>query len=160
MFRRVCTARMDDFKDQGQTLKKDAVRFKMQVTKRKAEMMAEAEKSGKPFKEAGQFQKVQDSTRNSMMQVGRLSSAGEQFFVSKGLTQADILVGVVGSVLILILLIAFIFAGVKAFTEPNSPVAASINSGLTTTAGAGSDSSSKGGLSPDILTKFIDEIAS
>lgn len=94
MFRRVCTARMDDFKDQGQTLKKDAVRFKMQVTKRKAEMMAEAEKSGKPFKEAGQFQKVQDSTRNSMMQVGRLGSAGEQFFVSKGLTQADILVGV------------------------------------------------------------------
>lgn len=159
MFRRVCTARMDDFKSQGATLKKDAIRFKMAVTKRKAELMAEAEAKGKTFKEAGDFQKVQDSTRNSMMQVGRLGSCCEQFFVSKGLTQADILIGVVGSVLVLILLIAFIFAGVKAFTEPNSSVAATINSGLTTTAGGGSNNSSKSGLSPDMLTKFVDEIA-
>lgn len=159
MFRRVITARMDDFKSQGATLKKDAIRFKMAVTKRKAELMAEAEAKGQAFKEADAFQKVQDSTRNSMMQVGRLGSCCEQFFVSKGLTQADILLGVVGSVLVLVLLIAFIFAGVKAFTEPNSNVAATINSGLTTTAGGGSNSSSKSGLSPDILTKFVDEIA-
>ena len=59
----------------------------------------------------------------------------------------------------MILLIAFIFAGVKAFTEPNSDVAATINSGLTTAAGGGSNDSAKSGLSPDMLTKFVDEIA-
>merc|ERR1712216_452102 len=114
----------------GDKMKKNAVRFKMEVNKRKALLMAEAEKTGQGLSHGHEFQRVQDATRSSMMQVGRLGSAGEQFLVSKGLTQADILIAVVGSIFVLCLLIIFIFAGVKAFTEPGSEEAASVNSGL------------------------------
>ena len=138
--------------------KKDAIRFKLEVTRAKAARMAECERTGKPFNEAGKFQTIEEGVRASVVNCNRIGSAGTAFLVSKGLTQADIMIATIGAVLVLLLLIAFIFAGVKAFTEPGSPVAATVNSGLTTVAGGGSNANAKAGISPDIVDTAKEEL--
>eukprot|EP00937_MAST-01D_sp_MAST-1D-sp2_P004510 g4510.t1 len=157
-FRRVCHNHFDDYEVKLRKQKKEAIRFKLAVTRKKAEMMAECERAGQPFTHAGKLQKIEDHTRASIVHCNRIGSAGTAFLVAKGLTQADILIAVFGSVTVLVLLVAFIFAGVKAFTEPGSEVAATINTGLTTVAGAGSNGNAKKGLSPDVLERCKEEV--
>ena len=132
----------------------------------------------------GELAALQDGTRGAMGSASQVGNIAQQFlmdqvrthalhfcmrsniliscvpffhFVLQGLGSAEITFVVGGSGLLLILLLCFIFVGVKAFSRPGA-VTAGVNTSLVGMTGKGVNGQGKAGLDGDSVERMLNRL--
>jgi hypothetical protein len=104
------------------------------------------------------IEKVLSKMKGAVEAGKHLGSAASKFMMEQGLQQADVLVMLIGSSVVLVLLLAFIMIGVEVFSEPGM-TASTVNTVLNLVAGKAVNQNASSPFSPEKVEKWTQNLS-